>query len=209
MNLIESLQWRYATKKFSNKKVSAENLNKITEAINLSASSAGMQPYRLYVIENQDLRRRLGEGSFNSQIADASHLLVFAAFERVTLEHIDQYLDHVAAVRNIPVEGLVDFKNALINGIASRSDEDNFIWASRQAYIALGTALIAAADIQVDATPMEGFDSGKFDELLNLKEKGLKSVVILAIGYRDEEKDIYAGLKKVRLPKEEFVTEVA
>lgn len=209
MNLIESLNWRYATKKFSNRKVSAEKLDKIIEATNLSASSAGMQPYRLFVVENQDLRRKLGEGSFNAQIVDASHLLVFAAFEKITLAHVEQYMDHIAEVRGIPVEGLVDFKNAIIGGILSRSEEENFTWSARQAYIALGTALIAAASLEVDTTPMEGFDAAKFDELLNLKEKGLKSVVILAIGYRDEEQDIFAKFKKVRLPKEQFVTEVA
>lgn len=209
MNLIESLNWRYATKKFSNKKVSAEKLDKIIEATNLTASSAGMQPYRLFVVENQELKQKLGEGSFNAQIADASHLLVFAAFENITEEQVDQYLAHIAEVRGIPVEGLADFKKALVAGIVSRSAEDNFTWSARQAYIALGTALIAAADLEVDTTPMEGFDPAKFDELLGLKEKGLKSVVILALGYRDEEQDVFAKFKKVRLPREEFATEVA
>jgi nitroreductase len=209
MNLIESLNWRYATKKFSNKKVSAEKLDKIIEATNLSASSAGMQPYRLFVVENQELRKKLGEGSFNSQIIDASHLLIFTAFEKITLEHIEQYLNHIAEVRSIPVEGLADFKGSLVNFLLSRKDEDNFAWAARQAYIALGTALIAAADLEVDTTPMEGFDAVKFDELLGLKERGLKSIVILALGYRDEEQDIFAKFKKVRLAKEEFVKAIA
>lgn len=209
MNLIESLNWRYATKKFSDRKISADDLNKIIEATNLSASSAGLQPYRLIIVENQELRNKLGEGSFNGQIAESSHLLVFAAFEKVTGEHIDTYMSHIASERGLPVEALADFKAALVNGILSRTDEVNFIWAARQAYIGLGTALIAAADLQIDTTPMEGFDADKFDELLNLKEKGLKSVVTLALGYRDEEQDMYAKFKKVRLAKEDFVSVIS
>ena len=209
MKLIDSLNWRYATKKFSNRKVSTELVDQIIEATNLSASSAGLQPYRLFVVENQELKQKLGEGSFNSQIAESSHLLIFAAFEKVTLEHIENYINHMASERNIPVESLADFKGALVNGFLTRTDEANFTWAARQAYIALGTALIAAADLKVDATPMEGFDADKFDELLNLREQGLKSVVIMAIGYRDEEGDVFANFKKVRVAKADFATMVS
>lgn len=206
MNTIESLQWRYATKKFSDKKVSTEDLDKILEAINLSASSTGIQPYRVFVVQNPELRKELGEGSFNAQISESSHLLVFAAFEKVTQEHIEQYMARIAHERNIPVEALSDFKAALVGGILSRSNEENHLWAARQAYIALGTALIAAAELKIDSTPMEGFDPSKFDSLLGLKEKGLKSVVILSLGYRDTENDGFAKLKKVRLPLEDFAT---
>ena len=208
MNLIETLNWRYATKKFSSKKVPADQLDQIVEAINLSASAAGMQPYRLFVIENRELRKQLGEGSFNPQISEASHLLVFAAFEQVTKGHIEDYIAYMAQVRSIPEESLLDFKEALFGNFLNKKEEENFAWAAKQAYIALGTAIIAAADLQIDASPMEGFDPEKFDTILELKEKGLKSVVILAIGYRDEEQDIFAKFKKVRLPKEEFVTEI-
>jgi len=209
MNLIESLNWRYATKKYSDRKVSADDLNKIIAATNLSASSAGLQPYRLFIVGNQELRNKLGEGSFNGQIADSSHLLVFAAFEKITEEHIETYITHIASERGLPVEALADFKAALVNGILNRTDEVNFTWAARQAYIGLGTALIAAADLQIDSTPMEGFDADKFDELLNLKEKGLKSVVTLALGYRDEEQDMYAKFKKVRLAKDDFASVIS
>ena len=208
MNLIETLNWRYATKKFSSKKVPADQLDQIVEAINLSASAAGMQPYRLFVIENRELRKQLGEGSFNPQISEASHLLVFAAFEQVTKGHIEDYIAYMAQVRSIPEESLLDFKEALFGNFLNKKEEENFAWAAKQAYIALGTAIIAAADLQIDASPMEGFDPEKFDTILGLKEKGLKSVVILAIGYRDEEQDIFAKFKKVRLPKEEIVTEI-
>ena len=209
MNLIENLNWRYATKKYSDRKVSADDLNKIIAATNLSASSAGLQPYRLFIVGNEELRNKLGEGSFNGQIADSSHLLVFAAFEKITEEHIETYINHIASERGLPVEALADFKAALVNGILNRTDEVNFTWAARQAYIGLGTALIAAADLQIDSTPMEGFDADKFDELLNLKEKGLKSVVTLALGYRDEEQDMYAKFKKVRLAKDDFASVIS
>ena len=206
MKVIENLKWRYATKKFSDRKLSSEDLEKILEATNLSASSTGLQPYRIIVVKDAVLREKLGEGSFNVQIAHSSHLLVFAAFEKVTIEHIENYISHIANERGIPEEALIDFKSALVGGILSRPDEENFGWAARQAYIALGTALIAAAELQIDTTPMEGFDAEKFDSLLNLKEKGLRSVVTLALGYRDVEGDVFASFKKVRLPLSDFVS---
>ncbi|MEZ0453197.1 NAD(P)H-dependent oxidoreductase [Sphingobacterium thalpophilum] len=206
MNTIKHLEWRYATKKFGKQKVAAEDLNKILEAVNLSASSAGLQPYRVIVVENEQLREQLGEGSFNVQIAQSSHLLVFAAYEKVTEQQIDDYMARIARERGVPVEALADFKAALVGGILSRPEEDNFNWAARQAYIALGTALVAAAELKIDSTPMEGFDATKFDALLQLREQGLRSVVILALGYRDAENDHFAQLKKVRLDLAEFVT---
>lgn len=209
MKLIEDLKWRYATKKFSNRKVAAEDLEKIIEAINLSASSVGIQPYRLIVIDNPNLKKELGEGSFNSQITEASHLLVFAAFASIRKEHIDAYIELISKERDTPIEDLAEFKNSISSYLLSQSDNDNFIWAAKQAYIALGTGLIAAATLKIDATPMEGFDANKFDKLLDLKEKNLKSVVILAIGYHDEENDYLANLKKVRLPIEEFSSMVS
>ncbi len=208
MDLITSLNWRYATKKYNDKKVPADKVEKVLEAINLSASSFGIQPYRVFVVENQEVRKQLSEGSFNTQIAEASHLLVFAAFEKITQQHIDAYLASVAKVRSFPIENLADFKCVLVNTLRARTDEHNFNWSSKQAYIGLGTGLIAAADLQIDATPMEGFDNEKFDRLLGLSDKGLKSVVLLALGYRDEGKDYLAKLKKVRLPQEEFVTKI-
>lgn len=206
MNTIENLKWRYATKKFSDRKISIENLDQILESINLSASSTGLQPYRIVVIENPAIKEALGEGSFNSQIAGCSHLLVFAAFTKLTLEHIEAYMQQIATVREIPVEALADFKAAVVGGLLSRSDDDNAAWAAKQAYIALGTALISAAELKIDSTPMEGFDAEKFDTLLGLKPLGLTAVVTLALGYRDEEGDMYAGLKKVRLPLDQLVS---
>lgn len=206
MKLIDDLKWRYATKKFSTKKVSEDDLEKIIEATNLSASSIGMQTYRLFVVENTEIKKELGEGSFNSQIAEAPHLLVFAAFDSITKETIDNYISFVAKERNTDENDLVDFKNMISGHLLARTDEENFFWSSKQAYIALGSALIAAASLQIDSTPMEGFDAEKFDKILGLREKGLKSVVLLALGYRDEDNDWNAKLKKVRLPKEVFAT---
>ena len=207
MKLIEDLNWRYATKKYSTHKVSEDDLEKIIDAINLSASSTGIQTYRLFVIENPEMRKELGSDSFNPQIVEASHLLLFAAFDSISQETIDNYIQLVAKVREMPVEDLAGFKSAL-GALLTRTDDENFIWSAKQAYIALGTGLIAAAALHIDATPMEGFNTEKFDEVLGLKEKGLKSVVLLALGYRDEENDKYAKLKKVRVPKEEFVTRI-
>jgi nitroreductase/dihydropteridine reductase len=206
MKTIENLKWRYAVKKFNTAKVSAAEIIKILEATNLSASSTGIQPYRIFVVENAAMRKKLAEGSFNAQISQSSHLLVFVAFDKVTREHIDQFISHLALERNLPEEALADYKAALVAGLLSRSDEENFNWSARQAYIAIGTALIAAAELKIDTTPMEGFDGEKFDSLLGLKQLGLKSVVALALGYRDAGNDPYANVKKVRLPLDEFVS---
>lgn len=205
MKLLETLNWRYAVKKYNTETVSNDKVQKITEAINLSATSTGIQPFRIVVVNDKELQKKLGEGSFNLQIGEASHLLVFAAFDNVTKERIGSYIKNTANVREIPEEALEEFKNLLESYLLNRTEEENFIWASKQTYIGLGTALIAAAELGVDTTPMEGFDNAKFDELLNLKEKGLKSVVVLSLGYRDSENDIFSKFKKARVPIDEFV----
>ena len=202
MNLIEKLNWRYAVKRYTNAKVPADKLNRILEAIRLSASSAGLQPYSVLVIENEALRKQLLPIANNQpQLIEASHILVFAAWENIDAAKINEYMQTIASVRNMPIESLDVFKNRLI-GLTSRSAEDNFNWAARQTYIAMGTALIAAAEEQVDATPMEGFDALGFDKILGLKEKGLKSVSIMALGYRDAANDPTINFKKVRRSSE-------
>lgn len=208
MKLIDDLKWRYATKKFSDKKVSKEDLEQLLEAINLSASSIGMQTYRLFVIDDPVLKKELGEGSFNTQIAESSHLLVFAAFTSIDQEIIDKYIQFVAEERGTPIAEMDDFKNTISDYLLAKTDNENFIWSTKQAYIGLGTGLIAAASLKIDTTPMEGFDAEKFDRILGLKEKNLSSVVLLALGYRDEEKDWNAKLKKVRIPVNEFANHV-
>lgn len=203
MNLIDTLNWRYAAKRMTSEKVSDEKVNEILEAINLTATSAGMQPFRVIVISDPEIKQKLQAASFNPQVSESSHLLVFASYTHVSQAHVDEYISLVAKTRNIPVESLNDFKEKL-SGFASMPEEFVKNWAARQAYIALGTALVAAANLKVDSTPMEGFDNAAFDEILGLKEKGLQSAVILALGYRNEEIDPYAKAKKVRITLDEL-----
>ncbi len=208
MELLQALSWRYAVKKYKEDTVPEEKIRRILEATNLSASSAGIQPYRVLVVKDKVLRKQLSEGSFNTQIAEASHLFVFAAYTDINQNMIDDYMARTATTRSIPVAQLADFKKSLESYLLANTSEANFQWAARQAYIGLGTALIAAATEEVDSTPMEGFDTAQVDRLLGLTEKGLRSCIILALGYRDEERDWLAQLQKVRLPLDEFSLQI-
>ena len=181
MNLIDTLNWRYAAKRMTSEKVSDEKITEILEAINLTATSAGMQPFRVLVVSNPEIKQKLQAASFNPQVSESSHLLVFASYTHVSQTHIDEYMELVAKTRNIPVESLNNFKSKL-STFTSLPEEFIKTWTAKQAYIALGTAIIAAANLKVDSTPMEGFDNAGFDEVLGLKEKGLDSVVLLALG---------------------------
>ena len=209
MDLLQSLEWRYATKKMNGDRVPQEKIDNILKAIRLAPSSMGLQPYTVLLIEDEELKKQIQPVAYNqSQIVDSSHLLVFAAWDNVTEEHIEEYIRYTAEVRNAPIESLKDFKNTLLNMAKNRTQEENFNWAARQAYIAFGTALVAAATEKVDATPMEGFNGSALDELLNLKERGLRSVTLLPLGYRDAEKDWLANLPKVRREKDKlFIVE--
>lgn len=204
MDLIKNLQWRYAVKKYSEELVSEEKIDQIIEAINLTASSCGIQPYRLFIIANSDIRQKLGEGSFNSQIYASSHLLVFAGFNKITDDYIRNYVEMTERQRNLEEGALNDLKNTLISYFSTQTPEQNAVWSSKQAYIGLGTALIAAAELKVDATPMEGFNPKLFDDVLGLSEKGLHASVIMSLGYRDTENDYLASVSKARLPINEF-----
>ncbi|MES2445614.1 MAG: NAD(P)H-dependent oxidoreductase [Bacteroidota bacterium] len=208
MSIIESLNWRYATKKMNGNAVPQDKVDQIIEATRLAPTSSGLQPFRLIVITNQELKEKLVPASFNqAQIADSSHLLVFAAWDNYTEERINNVFANMHKERGTPPESTADYQKMLINSYVPRPEEVNFNHAARQAYIALGMALTEAAELKVDATPMEGFDADQFDEILGLRAKGLKSVVILPLGYRDESGDWLAGLKKVRTPLSEFVIE--
>jgi nitroreductase len=209
MELINHLKWRYATKKYSTEKVSEEKINQILEAINLTASSCGIQPYRVLVVSNPEIRAELGAGSFNGQIVNSSHLLVFAAFNEISTTYIEEYIKMAEKQRNLPEGGMANFTEKLVNYFSANTAEANAVWASKQAYIGLGTALLAAAELKIDSTPMEGFDAAQFDEVLGLKEKGLHTAVILSLGYRDAENDYLVDMPKVRLPIEEFSAFVA
>lgn len=204
MELIKNLQWRYAVKKYTGEMVSEDKIDQIIEAVNLSASSCGIQPYRLLVITNPEIRQKLAAGSFNTQIQDSSHLLVFAAFNTITSEYIAEYVAMMEEQRNLEIGALNDYKDILISHFSTQNPEQNAIWSSKQAYIGLGTALIAAAELKVDATPMEGFDPELFNTVLGLSEKNLHASVIISLGYRDTENDYLTSAAKVRLPIDEF-----
>lgn len=204
MDLIKNLQWRYAVKKYSDKSVSEDKIHQIIEAINLTASSCGIQPYRLFVITNPEVRQKLGEGSFNAQIHASSHLLVFAGFNGITNAYIESYVEMMEKQRNLESGGLKILEDTLVDYFSAQTPEQNTIWSDKQAYIGLGTALIAAAELKVDATPMEGFDRKLFDEVLGLSEKGLHASVIMSLGYRDAASDFLSSAPKVRLPIDEF-----
>lgn len=204
MSIISALNWRYATKAMNGNTVPQEKIDVILESIRLSASSIGLQPYNVLVITDKDLLQKIQPIAFNqAQIGSASHLLVFAAWDNITEERVDSFVKNIATARNVE-ESSLEVVRGYAEQFASQSAEDNFKWAARQSYIALGTALVAAASEEVDSTPMEGFNNDALDELLGLKERGLKSVTILPLGYRDTEKDWLAGLPKVRTPKEEL-----
>ncbi|MEO7976436.1 nitroreductase family protein [Flavobacterium sp.] len=208
MELIKNLQWRYAVKKYSEELVSEDKIDQIIEAINLTASSCGIQPYRLIVVKNPEIRQKLAEGSFNIQIQASSHLLVFAAFNKITNEYIADYVAMMEEQRNLGNGALNDYRDLLTSFFSTQSPEQNAVWSSKQAYIGLGTALIAAAELKVDATPMEGFDPNVFDDVLALSEKGLHASVIISLGYRDASNDYLASALKVRLPINEFSSRI-
>jgi nitroreductase len=157
------------------------------------------------VISNEELKLKLKADSFNGQIAESSHLLVFAAYNKITTQNVQDLVSLTAEVKNVSIESLDGLFVSIDSFFRSRTDEQNRHWAEKQTYIALGTALVAAANLRVDATPMEGFDAELFDKLLGLDEKGLHSTVILSLGYRDEANDYLANTKKVRIPLKEMV----
>ncbi|MFP3592938.1 nitroreductase family protein [Chryseobacterium sp. SIMBA_038] len=208
MELIKNLKWRYAVKKYSDEKVSEDKVDQIVEAINLTASSCGLQPYRLFVITNPEVRQRLGEGSFNAQIHASSHLLVFAGFNEITADYITEYVEMMERQRDLEKGALKMLEDTLIDYFSTQTPEQNTIWSDKQAYIGLGTGLIAAAELKVDATPMEGFDPKLFDEVLGLSEKGLHASVIMSLGYRDQANDFLASVPKARLLVNEFSTKI-
>lgn len=205
MSALNNLKWRYATKKMNGQKVPAEKLENILEAIQLAPTSIGMQPFTVLVIDDPELKAKIAPAIYNQpQITEGSHVLVFAAWKEYSNENVDKYINHIATLRSIPVESLDGMKNMITGAIAGKTPEQLLNWNMRQAYIALGTGLVAAAEEKVDATPMEGFDPDALDTALGLAEKGLRSTVILALGYRDAEKDYLSSAKKVRRNKEDL-----
>ncbi len=208
--LIEKLNWRYATKKMDpSKAVSEDKVERILEAARLAPTSSGLQPFEVIVVTNPEIRARIQEIAWNqAQVTEGSHLLVFAAWDNYTADRINMMFDLVNEERGFTNEGWENYRQMLLNTYVPRDAETNYQHAARQAYIAFGIALAAAAFEGVDSTPMEGFDADKLDEILGLRAKGLRSVTILPLGYRDAANDWLASLKKVRRPRDQFVTEV-
>lgn len=209
MSLIENLNWRYATKKYDpTKKVSKENLDKIIEAARLAPTSSGLQPFKLLVVTNQEVKEKLAPSSLNPEVmVDCSHVLVFAGWDRYTEERIDTIYDITTDERGLPRGRFGSYTDKIKGIYLNQTAEENFEHIARQTYIALGLSMAQAAELQVDSTPAEGFDNALVDELLDLKSLGLKSVTLLYLGYRATEGDWLASMKKVRNTTEDFVVE--
>jgi nitroreductase len=210
VELIQQLKWRYATKKMDpTKVVPEEKVERILEAIRLAPTSSGLQPYEVIVISNREVREKIKAISHGQgQVSDCSHLLVFAAWDDYTPERINMMFDLTNQERGFTTEDWENYRKMLLSRYPNRGAEVNFQHAAKQAYIGLGAALIAAAFEEVDSTPMEGFDPVALDEILNLRQRGLRSVLIVPLGYREADKDWLVNLKKVRRPREQFVTEI-
>ncbi|MCW8311507.1 NAD(P)H-dependent oxidoreductase [Sphingobacterium thalpophilum] len=210
MALLETLEWRYATKKYDpTKKVDQKDVDKIIEAARMAPSSSGLQPFRVILITDQQLKEQIVPIAWGQQnIAESSHLLVFAAWDKYTDERIDTTFDQMNAYRGLPLDTTDDYKNRLKAMFAALTEEQQAAHAAKQAYISFGMAIAQAAELKIDATPMEGFSNAELDHFLGLDTIGLKSVVLLPLGYRQAEEDWLLKLKKFRLPKHEFLIEL-
>jgi nitroreductase len=221
MDLLDALQWRYATKKFdSTKRVDQKLVDQIIDAAWLAPTSSGLQPFKVIEITNQDLKNKIVPISDNQhQVADASHLLVFAAWDDYTEQRIDRIYGYIAHERGLPPDINKDYTDLLKSVYLNRPAQPkenalpmegytNFDHAAHQAYIAFAMAIAMAAELKVDTTPIEGFDNKALDELLNLRKQGLKSVLMLPLGYRDSANDWLVSMKKVRHPKNEFLVKI-
>ncbi len=210
MDLIQCLKWRYATKEMDPAKtVPQDKVERILEAVRLAPTSSGLQPFEVIVVTNREIREKIKVAAHGqTQVVDCSHLLVFAAWDDYTTERINMMFDLTNEERGFTSDAWESYRNMLLSRYPSRGAEVNFQHAAKQAYIGLSAALIAAAFEQVDSTPMEGFDPDALDEVLNLRSRGLRSVLIMPLGYREADKDWLVNLKKVRRPRERFVTEI-
>ncbi|MFT4734550.1 MAG: nitroreductase/dihydropteridine reductase [Algoriphagus sp.] len=199
MQLIHNLKWRYATKKMdASKKVSEKNIDYIKEAVQLSASSYGLQPYKVLEIKNPALREELKPLSWNqSQVTDASHLFVFCNYKTLSDNHVDDLIKLKSDTNNIPIAKISGYGDFVKGKLKEKSETEMFHWTAKQTYIALSNAMNACAELQIDCTPMEGFENHDYNQKLGLTEKGLNACVVLAIGYRDNE-DASQNSEKVR-----------
>ena len=209
MKLIELLNWRYATKKMNGQTVTQDKLDRILEATRLAPTSSGLQQYEVVVVTNQEIKDKIRVVSWNqSMVSECSHLLVFAAWDQYTPERINGMFDLVNTERGFKNDGWEAYRQQLLSKYPQQDPEVSYQHAARQAYIGLSMAMVACAEEKVDSVPMEGFDPKAVDEILNLKAHGLRSAVMLPIGYREAGGDWLVNLKKVRRPKNEFIIEV-
>lgn len=209
MNNIEALKWRYATKKFkADELLPAHKLEVLKEAFNLTATSYGLQPIKMLIIQDKDLQKKLVDFSFSqNQVATASHVLIICIEKRVDKDFIKSYFNMVQKIRSTPQEILKPFQNNLIGDFEKKHIDEIAAWATNQAYLAMGTLLTVCATEGIDACPMEGFEPKKYDELLGLDKMNLESVLALPVGYRAED-DMFSGFKKVRRPLQDVIIEL-
>ncbi len=208
-SVIEKLKWRYATKKFdASKKVSTKKIDILKEAFNLTATSYGLQPLKLVIIQNSELQNKLVPISMNQeQVRDASHVLVICIEKTIDTQHIKRYFSNVKSVRGTSDEILNPFKDYLIDSFSKKTEEEIKSWMVKQAYIALGNLLTVCAMEEIDSCPMEGFSPQEYDDVLGLDKLGLQSVLVLPVGYRAED-DFFADLKKVRRGVDEVIIKI-
>lgn len=209
MELLEILNWRYAAKAMNGDNVEQKKIDTIIEAARLAPTSSGLQPFEIMVITNQEIKEKIKPVAWNqSVITDCSHLLVFAAWDTYTADRINYMFDLTNEIRGFKNEGWENYRQKLLSSYPQKDDEENFNHAARQAYIALAMAIVAAANQGLDTTPLEGFDPEAVDNILGLREKGLRSVVMLPVGYRAPQDDWLVDLVKVRKSTEKLITEI-
>lgn len=207
MELLDKLNWRYAAKAMNGEKVAEDKVERILEAARLAPTSSGLQPFEIIVVKNQEIKEQIRPVAWNqSMITDCSHLLIFAAWDTYTEERINYMFDLTNEIRGFKNEGWENYRKMLLDSYPQKDEEENFNHAAKQAYIAFSQAIAAAAFEKVDATPIEGFDPAAVDKILGLREKGLRSAVLLPLGYRNESEDWLVNLVKVRKPMKDLVT---
>jgi nitroreductase len=206
MEFLQKLNWRYATKGFDPaKKLSAEQIEGLLEALRLAPSSFGLQPWKFVLVENPELRATLRGASWNqAQITEASHLIVLCRQEHMGPQEIEHFVETTAKERGQDAAELEGYKKMMEGAMSAKDEEKRAVWASEQVYLALGVLLSACAAADIDSCPMEGFDAAQYDEILDLPGKGLHAVVVCPVGFRSAD-DKYAMAKKVRYSKEELI----
>lgn len=208
-NLIENLNWRYATKQFnSSKTISPENIETLKKAMQLTPSSYGLQPYKILIVENKEIRTKLRAASWNQpQIEDASHMVVLANMTDFGDELVDNYIDDVINIRKTSKEDLKDYSNMMKSSLSQFSQDQKANWAAKQAYIVVGNLLAAAAELRIDACPMEGFSNEDYNKILDLNSQNLNAAVVITLGYRSKE-DETQHYTKVRKSENQLFTNI-